>query len=1160
MAIRFLNSQSIDGELTVTGNVGIGTTSPNVSLEVEGPHVSGIGMFLLDGDTHAYMTMDSATGSNSGLFFKENSNNRWLIDYESSSNFLRFYDYSGAAGVRMVIEDSTGNVGIGTTSPNSRLEVSDTFPVLRLTNESSTSTIGDVVSSIEFYNSDTSGNYPAVGSAIKSINESAFGNANALGFFTNSDSASESEHMRINSSGNVGIGTTSPNSELHIASGSPVLTLQDTASPAPTGTKIEFTDSTNNVHAEIGLTAGTSGALNIKNNYQPIEFYTGTSGTSTLAIQINDNGFVGIGITNPTATLHVNGGLRVATVTEATTYSADKFLVSDAENVKYVDAVQLASLIDPYVTGGGKFVDGTDTNDAVYTTGNVGIGTTSPDSLLHISQGVNSTATNLIIENTDTSILDTEDLAKIEFKSNDATTGGVGVAASIRTVAESDGTLYGVGFNTKAGAAETEKMRITAYGNVGIGIVTPNDKLEVVGAINAKAGFGFKLGNSTETAIGKWYSASGVNYLEGDASRSFQIGSVTNGVNVRFDNVNNRVGIGTTSPTTELNVKGDITITNANGTNPTDAGSLYFAESGTSWGSSIYGFRINLQGVNNTLNFQSASTTTVRDIITLTRDTAYVGIGTTSPSSTLSVNGVYTGEYPVGSGLNNVVMGASNAGSMTSGEENLIAGNENLTLATSISTSTVSGQYNGKSISSSTYNTFFGYANMFANTGTASYSFIAGQNNLFSSIGNAIDNVIIGRGNGYNATAAAANTTLLGRENVYNSSSISGSNIIGRRNCYTNTNSVTQNNIIGFDNMYNVSSSIVYNSVMGYQNAYNATDVDYCSLFGYQNAFNASNLDYTALFGKDNGYSSSSMIYTTMSGLENAKNVSSTIRESALFGRQNAQNGNDIQYSILSGGDNAKEADFIRYSSVFGKDNGLNADAVQYSLVSGQSNAYTTTNSVNFSTMIGFENGKLPTVALDNTILLGYRQGYSIGSEGAASYRLAIGMFQDNPLIYGEFDSALAKINGSLTVTDRTGGAATKSAFFDSTGQLIEGDPASTISFAISDETSNLTVGSGKLVFRMPYAMTITDVRASVTTPPTGSTIIVDIEQGGSSIFTTNLLSIDSGEKTSTTAATPPNITTTALNDDVEIIVNIDQVGSTVAGTGLKVYLIGTRA
>jgi hypothetical protein len=79
-----------------------------------------------------------------------------------------------------------------------------------------------------------------------------------------------------------------------------------------------------------------------------------------------------------------------------------------------------------------------------------------------------------------------------------------------------------------------------------------------------------------------------------------------------------------------------------------------------------------------------------------------------------------------------------------------------------------------------------------------------------------------------------------------------------------------------------------------------------------------------------------------------------------------------------------------------------------------------------------------------------------------------------------------------------------------------------------------------------------------VNTAPTGSTIIVDINEGGSTILSTKL-TIDVSEKTSTTAATPAVISDTALADDAEMTVDIDQIGSSVAGKGLKVWLIGYR-
>ena len=100
--------------------------------------------------------------------------------------------------------------------------------------------------------------------------------------------------------------------------------------------------------------------------------------------------------------------------------------------------------------------------------------------------------------------------------------------------------------------------------------------------------------------------------------------------------------------------------------------------------------------------------------------------------------------------------------------------------------------------------------------------------------------------------------------------------------------------------------------------------------------------------------------------------------------------------------------------------------------------------------------------------------------------------------------------------------------------------------------------GTAKVTFRTPHAMTLTEVRASVNTAPVGSTIIVDINEGGSTILSTKL-TIDASEKTSKTAAVAAVISDTALADDAEMTIDIDQIGSSTAGKGLKVWLIGYR-
>tara|TARA_R110000824_G_scaffold25339_1_gene88313 strand:+ start:100 stop:642 length:543 start_codon:yes stop_codon:yes gene_type:complete len=119
-------------------------------------------------------------------------------------------------------------------------------------------------------------------------------------------------------------------------------------------------------------------------------------------------------------------------------------------------------------------------------------------------------------------------------------------------------------------------------------------------------------------------------------------------------------------------------------------------------------------------------------------------------------------------------------------------------------------------------------------------------------------------------------------------------------------------------------------------------------------------------------------------------------------------------------------------------------------------------------------------------------------------------------------------------------------------------NPVQSFIIACSDETTLLTTGT-KVTFRLPYAFTLTAVRASLTTSATGGNLLtVDINEAGSTILSTKI-TIDASETTSVTATTAPVISDTSLADNAQITIDIDQVGNTNAGKGLKVALIGSK-
>lgn len=125
--------------------------------------------------------------------------------------------------------------------------------------------------------------------------------------------------------------------------------------------------------------------------------------------------------------------------------------------------------------------------------------------------------------------------------------------------------------------------------------------------------------------------------------------------------------------------------------------------------------------------------------------------------------------------------------------------------------------------------------------------------------------------------------------------------------------------------------------------------------------------------------------------------------------------------------------------------------------------------------------------------------------------------------------------------------------------------PTEAIVVACTDETTAgivLSTSVPKVTFRMPYAFTMTSIKASLNTAQaSGATLFeVDVKKNGTSIFTTKL-TFDNTEKTTTTAVTPFAFTSTPMtfadDDEVTIFVSNNTAGNVAAG--LKVTMIGSR-
>lgn len=153
-------------------------------------------------------------------------------------------------------------------------------------------------------------------------------------------------------------------------------------------------------------------------------------------------------------------------------------------------------------------------------------------------------------------------------------------------------------------------------------------------------------------------------------------------------------------------------------------------------------------------------------------------------------------------------------------------------------------------------------------------------------------------------------------------------------------------------------------------------------------------------------------------------------------------------------------------------------------------------------------------------------------------------------------------IDGSVTAGSfiRDGGSSSQflkaNGSVDSSDYILAYEIPYTEQIALSDETTALTTGTSKVTFRSPGNIRASLFRLSCAAAPTGSVITVDVNVEGVSILSTKL-TIDAGEKTSRTAVTAMQFVTGAdvIGNDNEITIDIDGVGNTIAGAGLKLIM-----
>ena len=282
-----------------TGNVGIGTAAPLALLNIEGPnnqdgndyaqlYIKGTGTYP---DDIAGVVLDSVGSHQSHIRFSNNGSPKFQLRYNEGGNTidkLMFYSFTQGNDM-MTLDGATGNVGIGTTSPGGKLAIGpeDTTNELRFLVDN------DGPGVLGVYNDGQAANYNQVdnGYVLQVGTRGGAGNFKSI--------EARGECILASTTGNVGIGTSSPVSKFEV-SGS-----------------IKVTGITSNIGSAAGLSLSYDSGINYINTWASTPLITSTYNYQAFHIsgseimRIHTDGNVGIGTTGPSEKLHVNGNIAI---------------------------------------------------------------------------------------------------------------------------------------------------------------------------------------------------------------------------------------------------------------------------------------------------------------------------------------------------------------------------------------------------------------------------------------------------------------------------------------------------------------------------------------------------------------------------------------------------------------------------------------------------------------------------------------------------------------------------------------------------------------------------------------------------------------------------------------------------------------------------------